>query len=116
MDPWLIAVAAVGVGLVVLRRLGGGSRVSSDVVLQKIKAGARIVDVRSPEEFGAGAYPGAVNIPLAVLGRRLGEIPKNRPVVLYCASGFRSATAARLLAQSGFTDVVNAGGLHQMPR
>jgi len=82
-----------------------------------IKAGARIVDVRTPDEFADGAYPGAINVPLATLQARLGELePKGKPVVLYCASGARSAQAARLLKLAGFTDVINAGGIDDMPR
>ena len=46
----------------------------------------------------------------------MGEISKDKPVVVYCASGGRSATAARMLLQAGYTDVVNAGGLGDMPR
>ena len=87
-----------------------------DVVKQKLQAGATVVDVRSPNEFRSGAYPRAVNIPLPELARRLGEIPKDRPVVLYCASGMRSGTAAAHLERAGFADVVNAGGLGDMPR
>ncbi len=83
----------------------------------KIKAGARVIDVRTPDEFADGAYPRAVNIPLSVLPARMPELgPKDGPIVLYCASGARSAQAARLLKQAGFTDVVNAGGLDDMPR
>ena len=89
---------------------------ASSIVIEKIKSGAKIVDVRSAEEFRDGAYPGAVNIPLNELSRRLGEIPKDKPVVLYCMSGARSASAARVLKQAGFPDVVNAGGLSDMPR
>jgi len=85
------------------------------LVKQKIDDGALVIDVRSPEEFRDGAYPGARNIPISSLGARLGELPKERPVVLYCASGARSAAAARALKQAGFTDVVNAGGLSDMP-
>ena len=82
-----------------------------------IKAGARIVDVRTADEFADGAYPGAINVPLATLQARLGELePKGKPVVLYCASGARSAQAARLLKLAGFTDVINAGGIDDMPR
>lgn len=84
-------------------------------VLDRIRAGATVVDVRSPEEFADGAYPGALNIPVQELGRRAGEIPKDRPVVVYCASGARSAFAARVLKASGWTDVVNGGGLDDMP-
>ena len=88
----------------------------ADPVMDRIKAGAQIVDVRTPDEFRDGAYPGAVNIPVQSLGARMGEISKDKPVVVYCASGGRSATAARMLLQAGYTDVVNAGGLGDMPR
>ncbi len=87
----------------------------STLVKQKIDAGATIIDVRTPEEFRDGAYPGAINIPVSDLSRRLAELPKNKPVVLYCASGARSASAARAMKQAGFVDVVNAGGLGDMP-
>lgn len=89
---------------------------SSNIVSERIKSGAMIVDVRTPEEFGDGAYPGAKNIPVQDLARRLGEIPKDKAVVVYCASGGRSSAAARLLKQAGYADVVNAGGLGDMPR
>jgi phage shock protein E len=85
-------------------------------VKEMIKAGARIVDVRSPGEFADGAYPGAVNIPLGLLEARLAELgPRDGAIVLYCASGARSAQAARILKQAGFTNAVNAGGLDDMP-
>jgi phage shock protein E len=86
-------------------------------VKDMIKAGAKIIDVRTKGEFEDGAYPGAVNIPLDVLPAKLGELgPKDQPIVLYCASGARSAAAARLLRQAGFLDAVNAGGLDDVPR
>jgi phage shock protein E len=84
--------------------------------MDKVKAGAKIIDVRSPDEFRDGAYPGAVNIPVSELNSRLAEVPKGVPIVLYCASGARSATAAQLLKRSGYSDVMNAGGLDDMPR
>ena len=59
-------------------------------------------------------YPKAINIPLDALASRLGELPKNRPIVLYCASGARATQAAAILARSGFKDVVNAGGIANM--
>ena len=88
----------------------------ADMVMDRIKAGAKIVDVRTPDEFQDGAYPGAVNIPVQTLGARMGELSKDKPIVVYCASGGRSATAARMLLQAGYADVVNAGGLGDMPR
>jgi phage shock protein E len=114
-NGWIIVAVAV-VALLVVRRIAGGKRVSPMVVLEKIKAGAKIVDVRSPGEFQGGAYPGAVNIPVQELDRRAGELRKDQPVVVYCASGMRSASAERLLRAKGFLDVVNGGGLAQMPR
>ncbi len=99
----------------VIRRLLGGTKVASSIVKQKLESGATILDVRTPDEFRDGAYPGAKNIPLSELGRRLGEIPKDKPVVLYCASGARSSSAARAMKQAGYTDVINAGGLADMP-
>jgi len=85
-------------------------------VEQKIKAGAVIVDVRSQDEFADEHFPKALNIPVNELAARAGEIgPKDKPVVLYCASGARSAMGARILKSLGFADVVNAGGLSDMP-
>ncbi len=86
-------------------------------VKDKIKAGAKIIDVRTAGEFADEAYPGAVNIPLNILPSKLEELgPKDKPIILYCASGARSAQAARLLKQAGFTDAMNAGGIDDMPR
>ena len=88
----------------------------ASTVKEKIAAGARVVDVRTPAEFRDGAYKGAINIPLATLPARMMELePRSTPLVLYCASGARSGQAARLLKQAGWTDVVNAGGLDDMP-
>lgn len=112
----LLVLVVVAVALFVAKRLFIGGKVSSKTVLEKLKAGAKVVDVRSREEFRDGAYPGAINIPLQDLARRLGELPKDKPVILYCASGARSAAAARAMKQAGFTDVLNAGGLSDMPR
>jgi len=114
LDPVIAAVIAVVAWLVVRRFVGG--KASMSIVKQKIEAGASIVDVRTPEEFRDGSYPGAVNIPLQALAARLGEIPKDRPVILYCASGGRSGLAARQLKAAGWADVTNAGGLGDMPR
>lgn len=114
-EAWLAAAAGVA-ALVLVRRTLGGGRVGSNVVLEKLRAGACVVDVRSPEEFRGGAYPGAVNIPVQALPARVHEIPRSVPVVLYCASGVRSGAAARILKQAGYEDVVNAGGLSDMPR
>ena len=82
----------------------------------KIKAGARIIDVRTAEEFNEEHYPNALNIPVDQIRQRLTEFgEKSAPIVVYCVSGARSAFAARLLKSAGYTDVINAGGLEDMP-
>lgn len=89
---------------------------SLNSVKAKIQAGAAIIDVRSPDEFTDGYYPGAKNIPVNILINRLNEVgSKDKPVIVYCASGGRSAVAAQILKANGFVDVVNAGGLGDMP-
>ena len=76
-----------------------------------------VIDVRSPQEFRSGAVPGAVNIPLDDLQRRVSELgSKSRNITLYCASGSRSAYAQRMLQQMGFTNTKNGGGIMQMMR
>lgn len=113
VDAWAVA-GGVALAFVAVRRLLV-RRAPADAVAEAIRAGARIVDVRTAAEFAAGAYPGAVNIPLQALGERLREIPRGAPVVVYCASGMRSASAARVLAQAGYERVLNAGGLRDLP-
>jgi rhodanese-related sulfurtransferase len=74
-----------------------------------------IVDVRTPEEFEGGAVPGAVNIPMDDLGYHVDQLgEKDREITVYCASGARSAYAARMLQQMGFNNVQNGGGLMDM--
>jgi phage shock protein E len=85
-------------------------------VIEKIQAGAQIIDVRTPAEFAGGAYPNAKNIPVQEIAGRLGEIDRDKPVVLYCASGGRSGAATQFLKQQGYADVVNGGALWDMPR
>jgi phage shock protein E len=82
----------------------------------KIMSGALVLDVRSPDEFADGAYPGALNIPVDQLLSRLADLgDTKRSIVVYCASGGRSSLASQMLKASGFTDVLNAGGLDDMP-
>jgi NADPH-dependent 2,4-dienoyl-CoA reductase/sulfur reductase-like enzyme/rhodanese-related sulfurtransferase len=61
-----------------------------------------VVDVRSDGERKAGAIPGSLHIPLHQLRQRLGELPKDRELIVSCQSGQRSYFAARLLSQRGF--------------
>lgn len=66
-----------------------------------------LLDVRTPGEFSQGRIPGAVLIPVNEVERRIGEIPRNRPVVVYCAVGSRSGFVAGFLSQKGYREVYN---------
>ncbi len=69
-----------------------------------------LIDVREPGEFKGGHIQGAKNIPLSQLNRRLCEIPKDRDLLLYCRSGMRSKSAARILMKNGFTRLAHLRG------
>jgi DMSO/TMAO reductase YedYZ molybdopterin-dependent catalytic subunit/rhodanese-related sulfurtransferase/glyoxylase-like metal-dependent hydrolase (beta-lactamase superfamily II) len=70
----------------------------------------QLVDVRSPQEAGEGAIPGAREIPLAALTDSLAELDPTVPLVVYCGSGYRSMVAASVLRISGFDDVSDVVG------
>ena len=71
-----------------------------------------VIDVRAPAEWEAGHIGGALNISLSLLPERLDEVPQDRQVVLYCASGYRSAIATSVLEQRGGVEVADlVGGL-----
>ncbi|GLV49612.1 MBL fold hydrolase [Thermobispora bispora] len=72
-----------------------------------------LLDVRNVGEVALGAIEGALTIPLAELPRRLDEVPADRPVVVYCASGSRSSTAASLLRRAGRERVSDLIGGYQ---
>lgn len=66
---------------------------------------ALVLDVRGANERAEMHIPGSMHIPLGYLKQRLGELPKDRKIVVHCASGGRTPTAYSLLAEAGFTDV-----------
>jgi hydroxyacylglutathione hydrolase len=87
-------------------------RVSAPLAAELLAEGSLAVDVRSTGERAQKAVAGSVNIPLSHLAERAKELPKNRPLLVYCAGGYRSSIAASLLKQQGFTQVSEiAGGL-----
>jgi rhodanese-related sulfurtransferase len=71
-----------------------------------VASGAKVVDVRTPQEFASGHVPGAINIPYEEVGKRTAEIgPPSTPVVLYCRSGRRSGIAADTLKKAGYQNL-----------
>lgn len=69
-----------------------------------------LLDVREPSEFAAGAVENARNVPLGQLRDRLGELPRDRELWVYCGVGQRAHSACRLLAQNGFAVRNISGG------
>ena len=90
--------------------------ITPDAAFEKVKSGALLVDVRTPEEFQSGALAGAVNIPHDQVESRVAEFGSNkdREIVLYCRSGRRSGLAEDTLRRIGFTHVANAGGYEDL--
>lgn len=82
---------------------------SSPLTPAQIPEGAFLLDVREPAEVAGGTIPGAVNIPLGDLRDRLGEVPKDRPIVVFCKVGQRGYFAERILVQRGY-NVFNLSG------
>jgi rhodanese-related sulfurtransferase len=76
----------------------------------RLAGGAPLVDVRQPDEYVAGHVPGAVLVPLDQLGERLDELPAERPLLVVCRSGARSAAAVQGLLGVGIDAVNVAGG------
>ena len=75
-----------------------------------------IIDVRTAEEFAAGHFPGAINIPHEdiIQGIEAHNVGKDQTVLLYCRSGNRSGQAEVRLQSEGFSGAKNVGGLNAL--
>ena len=71
---------------------------------------AVLLDVREHDEFATVRIDGSLFIPMSQLGPRLGEVPRDRPVLVLCAAGSRSASVTGELLSAGWTDVGNVAG------
>lgn len=103
----------VGVGIIIYwfskRR---GNNLSIETVNADLANGALLIDVRSAAEYSSGHAKGSRNIPLQNL--QSGTLPtkdKQQTVYVYCHSGARASRAKAILRQSGFSKVINIGGL-----
>lgn len=105
-----LAIASAFIAAYALFKRRGAGRGSD--ARRLVAAGARLVDVRTPQEFATDHIPGAINIPVQDLERRMTELAgKERPVVVYCRSGRRSASAARMLESAGYAAVHDLGSM-----
>ena len=86
-------------------------RISAPLAAERLASHEPLaVDVRTPREREQKAIPDSVHIPLNQLVNRLEELPKNRPLLIYCAGGYRSSIAASLLQQHSFSRVGEVAG------
>ncbi|MCP4886414.1 MAG: FAD-dependent oxidoreductase [Planctomycetaceae bacterium] len=68
------------------------------------------LDVRTPAEFAAGAIAGAINLPLEQLRERIAEVPRDKPIIVYCHAGQRGYYAERMLRLNGVANIRNLSG------
>jgi glyoxylase-like metal-dependent hydrolase (beta-lactamase superfamily II)/rhodanese-related sulfurtransferase len=87
-------------------------RVSPQLAAERLAHGAVAVDVRTPREREERRVGGSLHIPLTQLAHRLGEIPRDRSILVYCAGGYRSSIAASVMQHHGYVNVAEiAGGI-----
>ncbi|WP_347240900.1 rhodanese-like domain-containing protein [Thermus sp.] len=89
---------------------GSYKDVPPEELYRALASGAVVVDVRTPGEFAQGHVPGAINLPVEEVARWADQIPKDKPVYLYCHSGNRSRRAAEYLARKGYANLYNVVG------
>jgi len=111
----LISIAVIsGLGLIwpYVRRSGAADLNPAEATLLINREDAQVIDVREAEEFAAGHLPEARNIPLGKIADRVSEIEKykDKPLIVCCATGMRSARACRELKKLGFTRLHNLSG------
>ena len=87
------------------------------ITMMEEESGYIILDVRTPEEFADKHIPGAVNIPNETIGtEEIPELPdKDQLILVYCRSGNRSKQASEKLADMGYTNIVEIGGINSWP-
>ena len=107
----IVAVVLLVVAVLLFVMMRPKPDVSGEQAQKLVADGATLIDVRSEGEFSGGHIDGAANIPVGSLASRISEIPKGKPVVLYCASGARSTRAAEMLKQKGYERVHNLGAM-----
>ena len=89
-------------------------RLSPGVAAERLQSDLppQIVDVRTAHEHETKFIEGSVSLPLSRLSQRVGELPRDRPLLVQCAGGYRSSIAASLLQAAGFEQVSElAGGI-----
>ncbi len=110
----LIGVAFISGAMLVwplVRGKASGPTLSTLQATQLINSrNPQVVDLRNAEDFAKGSLPNARNIPAAKVAERVGELKKDKPVLLVCATGTSAGRTAALLRSQGYGDVYVLGG------
>ena len=72
--------------------------------------GIAVLDVREPGEVAGGGIEGSVRIPVGTLSARLGELDREKLLVVHCKGGYRSSIATSILRRAGFRNIANLTG------
>lgn len=118
-DNWMLVAVAVASGVMlaysfVSAKLSGVQQADTLTATRLYNDDALVLDVREDKEWAEGHIPRARHIPLGKLSERLAELEKfkDKPVLVNCRSGMRSASACKALRRAGFEHVYNlAGGI-----
>jgi len=106
---WIFSAALLLIVTATIAVAGTAKDVTSSeakLIIDKAK-NVYLLDVRTAEERRQGFIPGSVSIPLNTIAGRISEIPKNRPIIVFCAVGSRSRSVAQALASNGYPEVYN---------
>ena len=108
----IVVISGLGLLWPLVMRPAGNSISPAEATQLINREDAHVVDVREADEFAGGHLPDARNLPLGKLADRLGELEKfrDKPVILCCASGMRSAKACAELKKQGFSRLYNLDG------
>lgn len=113
---FVIAAVLTLVAFYILRRSQSITPEKREEILDALQKGATLVDVRTRQEFQSGHPEGAINVPLHQLQQDVKCLSqKPTPIVVTCASGMRSARAAKLLRRAGI-QALDLGGSANWPR
>lgn len=88
-----------------------GSKVKAEQALDLVRGGATLLDVRESNEWKSGHAPGAIHVALGNIDQAPRRLHQGRPIVVMCASGMRSRTAAKHLRGLGFDAASLTGGI-----
>lgn len=115
INHWILSLVWVALLILLIRSEGsrGGKAISPSEVTQLInKEDAKVIDIRSKDDFRKGHLPDAINIPARDVQKRLSEIEgfKEQPVILICKTGTTAGATGSILAKAGFTQLKKLRG------